>query len=163
MAVHRGGTMEARETQELAVRKTVTARCSVEHAFRTFTSGIGTWWPLDSHSVGVGRAQEVVLEAGVGGRIYERWDDGTDCEWGRVTVWEPPVRVAFSWKPNREAVAPTKVDIRFSADGDVTLVELEHRGWERLGERACEVHASYASAGGWTLVVDRYAEAANTD
>ena len=163
MAIMGGGVMAAQEASELVVSKSVVVRCPVERAFRTFTEGIASWWPLASHSVGEGRARTAVFETGVGGRIFERWDDGTECDWGRVTVWEPPRLVAFSWKPNPEAAAPTDVEVRFSPDGDATRVELEHRGWERLGERAREVHASYASAGGWTLVVDRYAEAANTD
>jgi uncharacterized protein YndB with AHSA1/START domain len=79
-----------------------------------------------------------------------------------VTAWEPPRLVAFSWNPNPEAVAFTDVEVRFAQHGDATRVELEHRGWEQLGARATEAYASYSSAGGWTLVVDCFAEAASS-
>jgi uncharacterized protein YndB with AHSA1/START domain len=138
----------------LAVRKTVTVRCSVEHAFLTFTSDLATWWPLTSHSVGEERAATAKLEGHIGGRIYEVWDDGTECDWGTVTVWEPPRRVVFSWSPNPEQKVSTEVEVCFELQGDETLVELVHRGWERLGERATELHASYD--GGWEVVLGAY-------
>ena len=65
--------------------------CSAEHAFTVWTSGIGTWWPAD-HTV-TGRADlDIVLQGGVGGRIYERTPDGTEHDWGEVTAWSPPTR-----------------------------------------------------------------------
>ena len=53
--------------------------CSAEHAFRVWTDRIGTWWPPDHTATG--RADLIVLEGGVGGRIYERTSDGVehDC------------------------------------------------------------------------------------
>ena len=162
MAMVVGGPMVGQDVSELVIYKHTVVQCPAERAFRTFTEGIAGWWPLETHSVGEGRARTAVFEAGVGGRIYERWDDGTECDWGRVTVWEPPGRVAFSWKPNPAAEAPTQVDVRFTADGEATAVEIEHRGWERLAARASETHASYDSPGGWTLVLACYTEAAGT-
>ena len=58
--------------------------CAPDHAFSVWTSKIGTWWPRD-HTVS-GDAAEVVLEAGAGGRIYERTASGTRHDWGEVTV-----------------------------------------------------------------------------
>ncbi len=62
--------------------------CPPQHAFAVWTSKIGTWWPRD-HTVS-GDAEEVVLESGAGGRIYERTSAGVRHEWGEITVWEPP-------------------------------------------------------------------------
>jgi hypothetical protein len=65
--------------------------CSAEHAFTVWTAGIGAWWPPD-HTV-TGQADlVVVLQSGVGGRIYERTADGVEHDWGEVTVWKPPNR-----------------------------------------------------------------------
>jgi len=65
--------------------------CSAEHAFTVRTSGIATWWPAD-HTV-TGRTDlDVVMQSGVGGRIYERTPDGAEHDWGEVTVWSPPTR-----------------------------------------------------------------------
>jgi hypothetical protein len=139
---------------DLTLRKVVTVRCSVEHAFRTFTADIAAWWPLATHSVGEDRAARVVFEGHAGGRIYEIWDDGTEYEWGTVVLWEPPRRVAFSWSPNPERTVSTEVEVCFAPHGEVTLVELEHRGWERLEDSAADVHASYDS--GWDVVLRAY-------
>jgi hypothetical protein len=55
---------------------TVTVPQSVDDAFALFTERIGTWWPKATHSIGEDRVVDVVLEAWVDGRIYERQDDG---------------------------------------------------------------------------------------
>lgn len=140
------------------VCRSLTLHCPVEHAFRTFTNAISSWWPLDTHAIDRGRARSAVFEPGVGGRLFERWDDGSEHDWGRVTVWEPPVRVVFDWQPNRERAAPTEVEVRFTPRGEETVVELEHRGWERLGEEGISARGSYEQ--GWVGVLDRYARAA---
>jgi uncharacterized protein YndB with AHSA1/START domain len=140
---------------DLTVRKSVTVVCSVEHAFATFTEGIDAWWPLSTHSVGKRRARRAVVEGKTGGRIYEVWDDGAEHEWGSVLVWEPPRRVVYSWQPNPERPAPTEVEVRFVSEGDGTRVELEHRGWERLGDVAAEAREGYES--GWDTVLGAYA------
>ena len=60
-----------------------------EHAFTTWTTRIGSWWPAD-HTVSRSEDAAVVLQAGVGGRIYERTVDGREHDWGEITAWEPP-------------------------------------------------------------------------
>ena len=73
------------------LRMSFDVACSADHAFAVWTAGIGAWWPPD-HTM-TGRAEEVVLQGGVGGRIYERTADGTEHEWGEVIVWQPPARL----------------------------------------------------------------------
>jgi hypothetical protein len=143
------------------IRKAVVVDLAHEAAFQLFTQAMRTWWPVGSHSIGGARAQEARFVGGVGGRIYEVLDDGTEYDWGRVTVWEPPQRFVCSWDPSVEARTPTEVEVRFLAEGpDRTRVELEHRGWERIGERARLGRESYAGAGGWTEVLGEYVRAA---
>jgi uncharacterized protein YndB with AHSA1/START domain len=136
---------------DLAIRKELVVRCSPEHAFRTFTQGIDDWWPIAVHSLGEERAVRAVCEAGVGGRLYEVWDDGSERTWGTIVAWEPPLRLAVSWKPSPEAAAATEWEVRFDPDGTDTRVVLEHRGWERLGEQASESYESYTS--GWDVAL----------
>ena len=38
-----------------------------------------------------------MFEPRVGGHIYDRAVDGTECRWARVLAYEPPNRVVFSW------------------------------------------------------------------
>jgi hypothetical protein len=109
--------------------------CSIEHAFTTWTSKIGSWWPRD-HTV-TGRSDAVVvLQDGVGGRIYERTADGAEHDWGEVTVWDPPTQLAYLWHLGRDRADATEVEIRFVPRGNATRIEIEHRGWERLGDSA---------------------------
>jgi Activator of Hsp90 ATPase homolog 1-like protein len=107
--------------------------CPADHAFQVWTSGIGTWWPPD-HTVS-GGPEHIVLTSGVGGRIYERSADGTEHEWGEVTVWQPPTRLVYLWYLGRDRADATEVEIRFQAQGGHTRVDIEHRGWDRVGEQ----------------------------
>jgi uncharacterized protein YndB with AHSA1/START domain len=147
------------QATDLVVRRSVTVARGPEDAFRVFTEEIGRWWPLETHSIGRdGRpAETAVMDGREGGRFYER--TGSDTEhWGTILVWEPPSRVVISWelRPDRP---PTEVDVRFTPEGDGTRVDLEHRGFERLGDQAHEVAAGYND--GWPKVLGRYAEMAN--
>jgi uncharacterized protein YndB with AHSA1/START domain len=108
--------------------------CAAEHAFDVWTSRIDTWWPRD-HTIG--DAASVVLQEGVGGRIFERGTDGVERDWGRVTQWEPPERLAYTWHLGRSADEATDVEVRFvPVADDTTRVEIEQRGWERFGDQA---------------------------
>jgi uncharacterized protein YndB with AHSA1/START domain len=140
------------------VRKTVTVSVPIEHAFRLFTERMSEWWPIKKHSVHGDHAEQAGLEARVGGAVYELWRDGRE-DWGEITVWEPPHRLVFTWRPGRPVEETTEVEGRFTRAGEATLVELEHRGWEARGDRATGVRASYDA--GWTGVLELYAKAAN--
>jgi uncharacterized protein YndB with AHSA1/START domain len=147
-------------TSEPALRKSVLVGSSVGHAFRVFTEGIGGWWPVESHSVFAEDAETAILEGRVGGRLYERSRDGEEAVWGTVTAWEPPHRIALTWHPGRGEETAQELEVRFTAAGGGTRVELVHSGWERLGERAGEVRARYET--GWEPVLGSYVEAAGS-
>ncbi len=135
------------------VRKHVTVARPLEEAFRVFTSGIGTWWPLKTHSANGDKAESCVMEERVGGRLYERSQDGQEVLWGTVRVWAPPHRVVFSWHPGRAEDTAQEIEVRFSPLPEGTRVDLEHRGWERLGKHAEEAHRQYTE--GWDNVFGR--------
>ena len=143
------------------VHVTVTIARAPEDVFRVFTRDIAEWWPLPTHSVaadtfeGKVRAETVVFEGRVGGRIYERMSDGREVDWGQVLVWEPPHRVIFSWKPNLDPVPPTEVEVSFNQEGSATRVDLEHRGWERLGKEGLRKRQIYER--GWPGVIEAFA------
>ena len=122
--------MSSQTTMEPVVR-TVTVNRPVAEAFALFTGRVGAWWPDPRRGVGPDTPGQPVLEPRVGGRIYERDDDGTIVYWGELLVWEPPHRLVIAWRPAHNGPA-TEVEIRFTADGNLTRVDLEHRGWERL-------------------------------
>lgn len=127
--------------------------CPPDHAFSVWTAKIGSWWPRD-HTVG-GDAAEVVLERGPGGRIYERTPEGVRHDWGEVTVWEPPRRLSYLWHIGRTRDTATAVAITFVGEGSSrTRVEIEHSGWEVLGDKA-DVWRD-KNRGGWDAVLRHY-------
>lgn len=150
--------MRDEEMAELdPVRASVTVRLAPDAAFRLFTEGFGEWWPVQTHAIETGPDTRAVLEPRPGGRIFERHRDGTEDDWGRILAWEPPVRIAFTWKPSREERPATEVEVRFSSEPDGTRVDLVHRGWERLEDTGAEARRSYEA--GWPAVLARFAAA----
>jgi uncharacterized protein YndB with AHSA1/START domain len=135
---------------------TFEVRCPPAVAFSTWTTRASTWWPPD-HSVSSERGLQVVFEEHVGGRIFERTPSGVEHEWGRVTVWEPPTRLAYTWHLRALPRDATDVEVRFvDAGGDRTRVEIEHGGWERLGELGTERREGNRL--GWMSVFPYFAE-----
>ena len=137
------------------VRKSVTVRASQEQAFNVFTEGFDTWWPR-GHHIGKSPLKKAVIEGWVGGRCYSAQEDGTDCPWGSILVWEPPKRFVFAWQINGDwtyqpdLAQSSEVEIRFTAEADgMTRVDLEHRNFERHGAGAEAMRTGVGSDGGW--------------
>ena len=79
--------------------------------------------------------EAVTFEPRAGGRIFERGADGAEHEWGQVVAWEPPTRVAYRWHLFFDPSEATDIEVTFRSEGDErTVVRLEQRGWERLGD-----------------------------
>ena len=132
----------------------IDVRRGIEEAFRVFTAEIGAWWPVAAHSVEPDRVETVVLEGRVGGRLYERWHDGGEVDWGRLLAWEP--RPGWSCPGRRPwSAGPRPRSRSASWPWSPTTPELEHRGWERLGDLAAQARSSYE--GGWPGVLDAFA------
>ncbi len=122
---------EAELTYPLVIEFAVQA--PLDHAFAVWTERCATWWPPD-HTISQGPAS-VTFEPRVGGRVFERGPDGAEHDWGQVVVWEPPTRVAYRWHLFLDPCEATDIEVTFRSDGATrTVVRLEHRGWERLGD-----------------------------
>lgn len=148
---------------EQIVRRSVLVEAAQEHAFAVFTTGLSRWWPLESHHIGSAEAAEAVIEPRAGGRWYERGVDGSECDWGRVLKWEPPVRFSLAWmlgpgwEYDPDEAHATLVEVTFTAEGpSTTRVELVHSGFERVpgGE---QIRSGVAGEGGWGSLLQRYA------
>lgn len=152
-------------TDANSVRKVVSVDATPAVAWRVFTEKMGTWWPLATHKIGKAKAVDAVIEPRAGGRWYERDDDGSTCDWGRVLSWEPPSRLVLSWEISADwqydPSVKTEVEVRFIAAGrDGTRVELEHRHLDGFGARRDEMRAIFDSDGGWTSLLEAFARAA---
>ena len=141
------------------VRKTIRVTASPARAFEVFTAGMSRWWP-PTHTTLKAPLREIVIEPRAGGRWRQIGADGSICETGRVEVWEPPARLVLIWQLNPkwefDPKLITEVEVRFAADGAATVVELEHRHIERMGEGAEATREAVDAAGGWTAILEEF-------
>jgi uncharacterized protein YndB with AHSA1/START domain len=157
--------MHQPEADPNSIRKVIQVRAVPEIAWRVFTEQMGTWWPLAVYKIGKANAVDAVIEPYVGGRWYERGNDGSACQWGSVLEWEPPSRLVLSWDVSADwqydPNLKTEIEVRFSADGsNRTRVELEHRHLDRYGARRDEMRRIYDTEGDWGRLLQAYARAA---
>ena len=148
------------------VRKSISVSAPPARAFDVFTREIGAWWPR-THHVGKAEMRSAAIEPREGGRWYETGEDGSECDWGRVLVWDPPGRLVLAWELDvqfqRNPGRASEVELRFLAEGAGTRVELEHRNLERLGREDGEILRQRIDApNGWTAVLARYAARATS-
>jgi uncharacterized protein YndB with AHSA1/START domain len=151
-----------------SVRKVVTVDAPQAVAWRVFTQKMGAWWPLANYKIGKAAAVDAVIEPHVGGRWYERGDDGSTCDWGRVLSWEPPSRLVLSWDISADwqpdPTLKTEIEVTFIPEGEnVTRIELEHRRLDRYGARRDEMRRIFDVEGDWGRLLAQFARAAAAD
>jgi uncharacterized protein YndB with AHSA1/START domain len=144
------------------VRRQIVVDAPPEKAFEMFTARFGDFKPPEHNMLAVPIA-ETVFEPRVGGHIYDRGTDGSECRWARVLVYEPPARVVFSWdigptwQVEAEPDNTSEVEVRFVAeDAGRTRVELEHRNLDRHGPGWESLAGGVGADDGWPLYLDRY-------
>ena len=147
------------------VRKVMDVEAPREVAWRVFTEKMGTWWPLAMYKIGSAPAVDVVIEPRVGGRWYERGDDGSSCDWGSVAAWEPTTRLVLYWEISadwqHDPALKTEVEVRFVSTGpNATRVELEHRRFDLYGARAEEMRRIFDTEGDWGRLLGMFAASA---
>ncbi len=150
------------------VRKVVSVQAPQAVAWRVFTEQMSTWWPLAYYKIGKANAVDAVIEPHVGGRWYERGDDGSTCQWGSVLTWEPPSRLVLSWDISvdwqYDPTLKTELELRFNAEeSNRTRVELEHRHLDRFGARRDEMRRIFDTEGDWGRFLESFAHAAEAD
>ncbi|HEY5455591.1 MAG TPA: SRPBCC family protein [Acidothermaceae bacterium] len=145
------------------VRRHIVVEAPAEKAFAVFTQRLGDFKPPE-HNLLVAPIVETVFEPWVGGHIYDRATDGTECRWARVLVFEPPFRVVFSWdigptwQVETDPENASEVEVWFIAEtADRTRVELEHRNIDRHGAGWESVADGIGHDEGWPLYLARYA------
>ena len=150
------------------IRRSATVPTGVERAFDLFTKGMGTWWPLDLYSRAVSDfahenvdAVKLEFDARWGGSIVEEMSNGRVLHWAEVTEWDAPWRVVLAWRPHAQPEPPTELEVTFAARAGGTLVEVEHRGWDRLSDAFREsLYDVYVR--GWNLTLGRFTTAAGS-
>lgn len=108
-------------TTDTTVSKSVVVNVPIEDAFSAFTERFGDFKPREHNLMGSPIAA-TVFEGKVGGHIYDRAEDGTECHWARVLAYEPPERVVFSWdigptwQLETDPELTSEVEVRFTAE-----------------------------------------------
>jgi uncharacterized protein YndB with AHSA1/START domain len=138
----------------MTIRKSIRVERPPQIAFRVFCEAIGEWWPKGPSFKG--NLAETIIEGRVGGRFFERYTDGTEYEIGRVTAYQPPSLVSFTWRAPSWDVT-TQVEIRFRAEPGGTRVELDHSGWEQSAKTR-DARGNYDA--GWGMILGHYQTAA---
>lgn len=146
------------------VKQSIVVEAPIARAFKVFTEEFGRFKPPEHNMLGVEIA-ETVFETRVGGHIYDRGIDGSECRWARVLGYEPPHRVLLSWDISPKwqiETDPEKTsewEVRFIAETpNRTRVELEHRKLDRHGDGWQGVRDGVAGDQGWPLYLQRYAD-----
>lgn len=104
-----------------------------------------------------------MFEPHVGGHIFDRAVDGSECRWARILAYEPPDRVVFSWdiSPYWHS-KPTPITPARSRSGSWPR-HRSARGWssstaiERHGPGWDGVRDGVDGDAGWPLYLARYA------
>jgi uncharacterized protein YndB with AHSA1/START domain len=150
-------------TDASVVRREVVVDAPVARAFAVFTERFGDFKPAE-HNLLASPIAETVFEPRVGGHIYDRAEDGSECRWARILAYEPPHRVVFSWdigpqwQIETDPELTSEVEVRFVAEGDRrTRVELEHRHIDRHGPGWQALSEGVDGDEGWPLYLARYA------
>jgi len=148
------------------VRKELTINASQKQAFQAFTKELDRWWPR-SHHIGKAEMKQAVLEMKEGGRWYEIGVDGSECNWGKVLVWNPPRKLVLAWQITAEwQYDPnfvTEVEANFIERGpNLTHFTLEHRNIDQFGEKAQQMWTAFDSDGGWAGLIKEFAILAET-
>jgi len=146
------------------VRKSVIVHVPIAKAWAIFTDRPIEWWP-ESHVLVSSPREEITFEPKVGGRYFERAQDGTVCQWGTMLEWDPPNRLAMTWRidGNWQMITDddraSEIEVSFTAlSPDTTTVELAHVRLHKHGDEAARrIHAALdGPSPGETL--DKYAK-----
>jgi uncharacterized protein YndB with AHSA1/START domain len=151
------------QTEATTVRRHVLVNAPISEAFRVFTERFGDFKPRE-HNLLQAAIAETVFEPRVGGHIYDRAVDGSECRWARILVYDPPGRLVFSWDISPRWQLETnpdltsEVEVRFFAEApERTRVQLEHRNLDRHGSGWESVRDGVDHEAGWPLYLQRYA------
>jgi uncharacterized protein YndB with AHSA1/START domain len=150
-------------TEKAVVRHHVVVPGTPQRAFAAFTERFDAIKPREHNLLG-SPIVSTTFEPRVGGHIVDRGENGSECRWARVLLFDPPDRLVFSWdigptwQLETDPANASEVEVRFVADGqDHTRVELEHRHLDRHGPGWPQLREGVDDEQGWPLYLARYA------
>src|SRR5689334_23940035 len=119
------------QVHETSVFLQMVVDAPIERAFRVFTQEFDGIKPREHNLLAVPIA-ETIFEPRVGGHVYDRGVDGSECRFARVLAYEPPSRLLLSWDINprwqieTDLARTSEWEVRFTAEAENrTRVEIE--------------------------------------
>ena len=144
------------------VSSSIVVEAPLERAFQVFTEDFGAFKPPEHNLLSVEIA-ETVFEPRVGGYLYDRGVDGSECRWARVLAYEPPHRVVISWdisphwQLETDPDRTSEVEVCFIPETpERTRVQLEHRNLDRHGQGWEGLREGIGGDQGWPLYLQRF-------
>ena len=119
------------------VQLTATVPLPPERAFAIFVEQMNTWWPRQgvfpySFAPKSTRPLHIRFEAQAGGRCYETFADGSEYTIGRITNWQPPSQLAYTWRdPTWQG--DTRIQLSFEASDQGAQLTYTQTGFEAAG------------------------------
>lgn len=146
----------------MEVFRSISVPLSSARAFELFTTRMTDFWPKE-HSIGNSEIAEVLVEPHSGGRWFERGIDGSECQWGRISTWEPPRKVVMLWQIGADwrfdPAFETEVEVTFTQESPGrTRLDLVHRNLQRYGDDAEQMRAIFDDPAGWTGTLAGFAD-----
>ena len=147
------------------VHRHVVVDVAVEEAFRVFTERFGDIKPRE-HNLLDSPITSTTFEPRVGGHVYDRAEDGSECRWARVLAYDPPHRVVFSWdigptwQLETDPANASEVEVTFRSEEEGrTRVELVHRHLDRHGPGWESLADGVGDEQGWPLYLSSFVAA----
>jgi uncharacterized protein YndB with AHSA1/START domain len=107
------------------IHRSVLLACEPAAAFALFTERASEWWPPERRHTRGSRLSEIRLLPT--GRFWERGEDGSEVELGRVRSWDPPRRLVIDFYVGTDAEHPTELVITFAPSAGGTQLTIDHR------------------------------------
>ena len=106
-------------------------------AFDVFVQQMDVWWPRRgvfpySFAPEGTRPLHIRFEPELGGRYYETFLDGSEYEIGRISDYQPPERLAYTWADPTWR-GETRIALAFSAEGEGARVNYQQDGFANAG------------------------------
>jgi uncharacterized protein YndB with AHSA1/START domain len=150
------------QAAQAVVHRQIVVEAPIERAFDVFTNRFGDFKPPEHNLLGAPLV-DTTFEPRVGGNIFDRAADGSECRWARILAYEPPSRVVFSWdigptwQLETDPERTSEVEVRFVAEAaDRTRVELEHRNLDRHGAGWEGIREGVDGQDGWPRYLARF-------
>lgn len=147
-----------------SIKKELKVNAELEKAFYTFVKDFSKWYPVE-YTWSQNVLEDIVIEGKEGGKCYETGPFKFRLDWGRVLIYEPPNRIAFTWQisfdrvPEPNPVKSSEVDIKFFEENEyLTRIKFEHRNFIHHGDDAEKYRKAMDSPEGWDYILQRYEE-----